>query len=100
MFTGDYNFFDYKFNIPGYTGQDYGGLAQYLYLAISAVLLVVLLVALRKTPREKVRRIIGFIGIFMTLLYIGKTTWESYFDVIHEGAFNLHLLPFDSCSLS
>ena len=99
MFTGDYNFFDYKFNIPGYTGQDHGGLAQYLYLAISAVLLVVLLVALRKTPKEKVLRIIGFIGIFMTVLYIGKTAWETYFDVQHEGSFNLHLLPLDSCSL-
>ncbi len=98
MFTGNYNFFDYKLNIPGYTGQDYGGLAQYLYLAISAVLLVALLIALRKTPREKARRIIGFIGIFMTVLYIGKTAWESYYDVTVVGKFNFWLLPFDSCS--
>ncbi|MBQ1502693.1 MAG: YwaF family protein, partial [Clostridia bacterium] len=98
MFTGNYNFFDYKLNIPGYTGQDYGGLAQYLYLAISAVLLVALLIALRKTPREKARRIIGFIGIFMTVFYIGKTAWESYYDVTVGGKFNFWLLPFDSCS--
>ncbi|MBR6915136.1 MAG: hypothetical protein IKN36_02145, partial [Clostridia bacterium] len=98
MFTGNYNFFDYKFNIPGYSGQDYGGVAQYLYLAISAVLLVALLIALRKTPREKARLIIGFIGIFMTVLYIGKTAWESYYDVTVVGKFNFWLLPFDSCS--
>ena len=98
MFTGNYNFFDYKLNIPGYTGQDYGGLAQYLYLAISAVLLAALLIALRKTPREKARRIIGFIGIFMTVFYIGKTAWESYYDVTVVGKFNFWLLPFDSCS--
>ena len=54
MFTGNYGFFDYKYNISGYSGQDYGGLAQYVYLAISVVVLAGLLIALRKTPRERV----------------------------------------------
>lgn len=99
MFTGNYNFFAYKYNIPGYTGQDHGGLAQYLYLAISAVLLVALLIALRRTKRETVRRMIGVLGIFLTALYIGKTAWESYYDVRLNGGFNFYLLPFDSCSL-
>ncbi len=98
MFTGNYNFFDYKLNISGYSGQDYGGFAQYLYLAISAVLLVSLLVALRKTPRERVYRMIGFIGIFMVFLYIGKTMWESYYDITVGDGFNFWLLPLDSCS--
>ena len=99
MFTGNYNFFAYKYNIPGYTGQDHGGLAQYLYLAISAVLLVTLLIALRRTKRDTVRRMIGVLGIFLTALYIGKTAWESYYDVRLNGGFNFYLLPFDSCSL-
>ena len=99
MFTGNYNFFDYKANIAGYTGQDYGGFAQYLYLAISVVLLTALLVALRKTPKARVRRIIGFLGIFLTLFYIGKTTWESVYDIKLTGAFNTYILPFDTCSL-
>ena len=99
MFTGNYNFFAYKYNIPGYSGQDYGGIAQYLYLAISAVLLVALLIALRKTSHERMRRIIGFIGVFMTVFYIGKTSWESYYDITQNGGFNFWLLPFDSCSL-
>ncbi|MBR6376211.1 MAG: hypothetical protein IKS05_00430 [Oscillospiraceae bacterium] len=47
MFTGDYGFFDYKYDIAGYHGQDFGGPAQFFYLAISAVLLVLLLRALR-----------------------------------------------------
>ena len=99
MFTGDYNFFDYKYNIAGYEGQDYGGFAQYFYLAVSVVLLTALLIAFRKTPREKVRKIIGFIGLFMILFYIGKTIWESYYDITFGGAFNTYLLPFDTCSL-
>ena len=37
MFRGSYNFFDYKYNIVGYTGQDFGGPAQWLYLAISFI---------------------------------------------------------------
>ncbi len=99
MFTGDYNFFDYKYNIPGYTGQDYGAFPQYLYLAISVFLLTALLVLLRKSPKERVRKIIGFLGIFLTVFYIGKTAWESYYDIKLSGAFNTYILPLDTCSL-
>lgn len=99
MFTGDYGYFDYKGNITGYTGQDYGGFAQYLYLAISLVALIGLLIALRKVPKEKVMKLIGFLGIFLTVFYIGKTAWESYYDVKVTGEFNTGLLPFDTCSL-
>lgn len=99
MFTGDYNFFDYKMNIPGYTGQDYGGFPQYLYLGVSVVLLVALLVLLRKAPPRKVRRIIGALGIFLTVLYVGKTAWETYYDLRQTGGFNVWLLPLDTCSV-
>ena len=99
MFTGDYGYFDYKGNITGYTGQDYGGFAQYLYLAISLVVLAGLLMALRKISRERALKIVGFLGVFMTVLYIGKTVWESYYDITITGSFNTGLLPFDTCSL-
>ena len=99
MFTGNYGFFDYKKNIAGYTGQDYGAFPQYLYLAISVVLLTGLLIAFRKTPKEKVRRFLGALGIFMTLLYIVKTAWESFYDVRFNGSFNFWLMPFDTCSV-
>ena len=99
MFKGNYGFFEYKYNIPGYSGQDYGGLAQYLYLAVSLVLIVALLIAMRRTPQEKARRIIGYLGIFMTVFYLGKTAWESVYDIQRDGVFNIHLLPLDSCSI-
>ncbi len=98
MFTGDYGFFDYKYNIPGYSGQDYGGPAQYVYLGVSAVLLVLLLFALRRSSGQRVRRTLGWLGVFLTLFYIGKTAWESYYDITLSGAFNTWLLPFDACS--
>lgn len=99
MFRGNYNFFDYKYNIQGYNGQDYGGIAQYVYLVISIVLLVFLLFKLRKSSKEKVKKIIRETSIFLLLFYIAKTTWESFYDIKLTGAFNTGLLPFDTCSI-
>ena len=99
MFKGNYNFFDYKYNIVGYNGQDYGGIAQYLYLVISIIIIFILLVFLRKASKEKVLKIIRVISIFLTLFYIIKTTWESIYDIKITGSFNTGLLPFDTCSI-
>ena len=99
FFTGDYSFFDYKRNIEGYEGQDFGGAPQYIYLAASFVLIVVLLCILRKLNRDRVRTLLRIIGIFMILFYISKTTWESVYDIRLDGGFNTGLLPFDTCSL-
>jgi hypothetical protein len=99
VFFGDYFFFDYKSNIEGYSGQDFGGPGQHLYLALSVILLAVLLYLFRKKPQEKVRRVTGFLGAFLIVFYIAKTTWESYYDITLTGAFNTYLLPFDTCSI-
>ena len=99
MFKGNYNFFDYKYNIIGYNGQDYLGLAQYIYLIISIILLIILLIVCRKYSKEKVLKIIKVVSIFMILFYIIKTTWESIYDIRLTGSFNTGLLPFDSCSI-
>ena len=99
MFRGNYNFFDYKYNITGYTGQDYGGFAQYLYLIISVIIMVTLLIILRKSSKGRVHNIIKVVSIFLTILYIAKTTWESIYDIKLIGSFNTGLLPLDTCSI-
>ena len=99
MFKGNYNFFDYKYNIVGYNGQDFLGLAQYVYLIISIVLLIILLIILRKSSKEKVLKTIRIVSIFLIIFYIVKTTWESFYDIKLTGKFNTGLLPFDSCSI-
>lgn len=99
MFRGSYIFFDYKYNIAGYTGQDFEGPAQWLYLAISFILMVLLLFLLRKSSREKVLKIIKGISLFLVVLYVGKTTWETIYDIKYTGSFNTGLLPLDTCSI-
>ena len=99
MFKGNYNFFDYKYNILGYTGQDYGSIAQYIYLFGSIILMIMLLIFLRNISKQKTLVIIRFTGIFMTILYIIKTIWESIYDIRLSGSFNTGLLPFDTCSI-
>ncbi len=99
VFTGKYNFFDYKYNIPGYSGQDYASHAQNIYLIVSLVLMVVFLIALRKMSKSGVTKLISFIGIFITVLYLIKSTWESYYDIKQLGEFNFNLLPLDTCSI-
>jgi hypothetical protein len=99
IYSGDYNFFDYKYNIIGYNGQDFGGFPQYLYLIISGILIVTLLFSLRKIEKKQVLKILRILGIFMTTLYIVKTTWESIYDIRLTGSFNWGLLPLDTCSI-
>lgn len=99
LFTGDYGFFDYKYDISGYNGQDFGGPAQYLYLALSALLLILLLLRFRRASEAQLRCLLRSLGIFLTLFYLGKTAWETVYDVRRSGAFNTGLLPLDSCSI-
>ena len=99
MFKGNYNFFDYKYNIEGYTGQDFGSIAQNIYLVISILSMIVLLIFLRKLRKEKVLTFIRVVSIFLVLFYIAKTTWESIYDIRLTGGFNYGLLPMDTCSI-
>lgn len=96
-----YSFFDYKGDIVGYAGQDYDGIGRYVYLIASVVLLFGLLFLLRKAKRETIRNYLKVLGIFMIAIYIAKTAWESYFDITKgpDRAFNIGLLPFDTCSI-
>ncbi len=99
MFRGNYNFFDYKYDIIGYNGQDFGSFPQYLYLIIAFIIMFVLLYLLRNLSKDKVHKIIKYVSIFLILFYLVKTTWESIHDIKRFGSFNTGLLPFDTCSL-
>ncbi len=99
FFSGNYNFFDYKYDIPGYCGQDFGGFPQYFYLIFSFVLMTELLIGLRKMNREHVTKYLRIAGIFFVVFYLAKTTWETVHDLATPDGFNWFLLPLDTCSL-
>ncbi|MBQ2494465.1 MAG: YwaF family protein [Bacilli bacterium] len=100
MFSG-YGFFDYKYNIPGYHGQDYDNGGRFLYLGISLGLLAILLTifAIKKPKKEAIVWYLRISGIAFTLLCIIKTTWESYFDITTGPGFNVYILPLETCSM-
>ncbi len=98
MFSG-YGFFDYKYNIPGYEGQDYNGMGRYIYLGVSVGLLLILLFLFRNAKKETVLKYLRISGIAITALYLIKTTWESIYDITTGRGFNWYLLPFDTCSI-
>ena len=99
MYKGSYSFFDYKHNIIGYKGQDFRGTPQKLYLIVSIILLITVLTVLRKSSKGRVSKIIMAVTVFLILFYIGKTTWETIYDIEFNGEFNRRLLPFDTCSI-
>lgn len=99
MWKGKYGFFDYKYNIEGYSGQDYMSPIQYIMTAIGVVGIIFLIIFLRKMKRENSKKMLGILGIAFTGLYIIKTTWESYWDIKTGRGFNIWILPFDTCSL-
>lgn len=94
-----YRFFDYKYNIVGYHGEHFGSACQTVYLVGTVILAMLLAILLRRVKKETVRRAVGWIGVFMTVLYVVKTLWESHFDVATGRGFNDYLLPFDTCSI-
>ena len=94
-----YSFFDYKGNIANYNGYDYDHGGRLIYMISSLVIILVLVIIFRKAKKENVHKYIRIMGIVMTLLYIIKTTWESYYDITTGAGFNKGILPFDTCSI-
>ena len=99
MFRGDYRFFDYKYNIAGYSGQDFGSFPQILYIVLSVIIIAGVLFAYKKCSNDTVKKTIRATGIFLIVFYICKTSWESYYDITQNGGFNYYLLPLDTCSI-
>ena len=97
--TNGYGFFDYKYNIPDYAGQDYDSYWRYVYLGVSVGLIILLLILFRKAGREGIQKYLRVLGIGMIALYLGKTIWESYFDITTGRGFNEGILPLDTCSI-
>ncbi|MBQ7160470.1 MAG: YwaF family protein [Clostridia bacterium] len=95
-----YSFFDYKYNIPGYSGQHFDGAERYYYMIFCIVVIPLLVFLLRKTDHRRMTRFFRYLSVFMILLEIAKVAWESYWDVKTGRGFNFSgILPLDTCSI-
>lgn len=100
MFNRNYGFFDYKYNIEGYCGQDYDGPARTIYMVFTLVSIVVLLFLLRKAKKERVDTFLKILAVVMVVLEASKVIWESYYDITTGRGFNAGgILPLDVCSI-
>lgn len=95
-----YSFFDYKYNIEGYHGQDFDGSMRTVYLVFSLVTILILAILLRKMSRKSMTRYLRFAGLFLIVLEVAKVTWESIWDVRTGRGFNAGgILPLETCSM-
>lgn len=101
----NYHFFDYKYNIVGYSGQDFDSFYKTGYTIFALVLCFVLAFIFRKSKKEHMTLYLKIISIAMIVLEVLKVTWESYWDVktgrgLNVGGFNTSgILSLETCSL-
>jgi len=96
----NYDFFDYKYNIFGYSGQDFESVIRILYLIISIFLCPVLAEITRKKGVKTAERIFRFLSVYLIIEEIFKISWESYWDITTGQGFNAGgILPLDTCSI-
>ena len=96
----DYGFFDYKYNIAGYAGQDFDNGMRYVYMVFCLVMIPLLVFLFRKADRKRVTYTLRALSIFMIVLDVTKIVWESYWDITTGQGFNFGgLLPLDTCSI-
>lgn len=96
----NYDFFDYKYNIAGYEGQDYYGIMHTVYMLICFLLIPVLVEYLRHKDKKTVSTIIRVTAVALFIEEIAKISWESYWDITTGNGFNFGgILPLETCSI-
>lgn len=94
------DFFDYKYNISGYSGQDYNGIMHFVYILLCLVFIPLLIKKLRRKSAEDITRLMKVTAVLLIIEEITKITWESYWDIKMGYGFNFEgILPLETCSL-
>ena len=100
MFSGFYRFFDYKYNIAGYDGQDYYGIMHSVYQLICIIFIPLLVRLFKNKDSKTITKMMRVIAIALIIEEITKITWESYWDIKTGQGFNFYgILPLETCSL-
>lgn len=94
-----YHFFDYKYNIQGFT-SDLFSTPHIVYIVLVYIGAFAVSYLLRRTRHDKMTRFLRTLSVFVLLFEITKISWESYYDVTTGRGFNkIGLLPLYTCSL-
>jgi len=100
-----YHFFDYKYNIDGYHGQDFDSPYRLIFTVVALVSAFLIAYLCRKEKKENIIKYIRIAAISLTILEVTKVIWESYWDVktgrgLDLGGFNASgVLSLETCSL-
>ena len=93
-------FFTYKDFLEGYSGQDYMGVGQFVFLGIATLAIILVSVLLRKASHKKIDVFLKVLAVIIPVLEILKISIESYYDINGGHGFNFSgLLPLYTCSL-
>ena len=88
-----YKFFDYKYNIEGFT-SDLFGIQHIVYIILAFVSVITLAIVFRNASHKKVDIFLKILSILMVVFEITKISWESYWDISTGRGFNYAgLLP-------
>ena len=94
-----YRFFDYKYNIEGFT-SDLFSTTHIVFIVLAILSVIAIGIFAHKFDKKKITWFLRGLAIFVTLLEASKIIWESYYDVTTGRGFNAGgILPFYSCSL-
>ena len=95
----NYSFFDYKYNIEGFT-SDFFSTEHVVFIALVFLLTPICCCLLRNARRERIDVGLKVLSLVSAALEIAKISWESYYDITTGRGFNwFGLLPVYTCSL-
>lgn len=94
-----YGFFDYKYNITGFT-SDLFSTAHIIYIILAFASVIAFSIIFRNAKHERIDIFLKVLSILMVVFEITKISWESYWDISTGRGFNYGgLLPLYTCSL-
>lgn len=95
----NYNFFDYKYNIEGFS-SDLFSAPHIVYIVLVYIAAFAVSYLLRKAKRGRILTFLRVLSVVAVVMEIAKISWESYYDITTGRGFNKEgLLPLYTCSL-
>lgn len=94
-----YGFFDYKYDLIGFSSDIYS-ISHIVFLIIAFICLGIVAYFVRGAKKKNVETFVRVLSITVTVLEVAKISWESYYDVVKGDGINFFgIAPIYTCSL-